>query len=154
MNAGELGAFSYSMLMVVFGLLFRVGVLRMVFLVRCASGAKVLVVFVFRFGVIVLFWCGFVVLCVGVSAIWCVFGGLSGMFFIAVLIESLSGVLFLPSSWTLSMLAIMSETAVLRVGILWYTNVRILARFVMSIGSVWSSIAGVSWLVVWVLFLL
>jgi hypothetical protein len=44
MNAVELGAFSYSMLMVMFGLLFRVGVLRMVLLVRCVSGARVLVV--------------------------------------------------------------------------------------------------------------
>lgn len=117
MNAGEFVALSYSMLMVVFGLLFWVKVL-----VRCGFGASVLVVLccvVVRFGVVVLVERGLVVLCVGVSVVWCVFGGLSGMFLIVVLIESLRMVLFFPSSEVRSMLVMMSETAGSRAGILW-----------------------------------
>ena len=97
--------------------------------VRCRSGASVLV------GVVVLFCMGvlfemFVLFCVVVrvfvelwigvivSELCCDFGGLSGMFLIAIFRVSLMSVLFLPRSCVLWMLAMMSETAGLSEGIL------------------------------------
>lgn len=71
------------------------------------------------FGVCVLSVCDLFRFAIGVSAVWRDFGGLSGMFLIVVLIESMSVVLFLPSSVVLSMCAMMSVTACVSGGILW-----------------------------------